>query len=292
MNLAYAAPTNLGETLKLLRELGPDAVILAGGMSIAPRIRRGTISAKCIVNIKRTGLSTAAEQDSKSGALTIGALVRHREVEKSRLVANHWPCLVRLEQNLAAVQIRNHGTVIGNLCAAEPFTDLPCLLAALAARLTIVWDAGVREASAQDWIIGPSTTQIAPHEFVTQLQIPPPTIGSGAGYARLAPRQGLARPLVCAAARVELAEERVLDARIFIGALGPRPQRLNHAEASIRGERADARLASRFGEALGEDIEEVLDPRCGLPYKRRVIGVLVARAVNEAVEHAARRSRA
>jgi CO/xanthine dehydrogenase FAD-binding subunit len=96
--------------------------------------------------------------------------------------------------------------------------------------------------------------------------------------------------LACAAARIKLDDaERIADARIFVGAVGPRPQRISDAEALLVGKSAHAGLAADFDEAIAAKLEDIPDPRCSASYKRRVVGVLVRRAVAEAVDHAAGR---
>src|SRR5262249_53700305 len=132
MQLSYAAPASLGEALDLLAERGPHSTILAGGMSVVPALKQGLLKRTCIVNIKGidgSGLPLPAV-DAANDRLTIGALVCHREVETSPLVAKHVPALRALEEKLASVQIRNHGTLAANLSAADPWSHPPCLLPA------------------------------------------------------------------------------------------------------------------------------------------------------------------
>src|SRR5262249_55409587 len=228
---------------------GPDSSILAGGMSVVPALKQGLLKRTCIVNIKGidgSGLPLPAV-DAANDRLTIGALVCHREVETSPLVAKHVPALRALEEKLASVQIRNHGTLAGNLCAAEPWSDPPCLLAALDASLTIVSKRGRRQLAAADWIRGVGETQCEPDELLLQIDIPLPRGRAGVGYVGLAPRQGLARPLACAAAQVALSERgEVTAARVFVGAVGPRPERMNEVEAMMTGQRLNGELAGEI----------------------------------------------
>jgi CO/xanthine dehydrogenase FAD-binding subunit len=287
MSLCYAAPTSLSEALAFLAERGPDSSILAGGMSIVPALKKGLLTRKFIVNIKGIGGSPAPVLDAAGDQLTIGALVRHREIETSPLVAEHLPSLRALEERLASVQIRNHGTLVGNLCAAEPWSDPPCLLAALDARLMVVTTRGQRQVSAADWILGDGETLRQPDELLLRIDVPIPPAGVGVGHARLAARQGLARPLACAAARVELSENgNVAAARVFVGAVGPRPQRMADVEAMLAGGRLDGELSAEIEHAVARAIEHLRDERCGARYKTQVAGVLVRRAIADAVEHA------
>jgi len=286
MNLGYAAPASLDEALAILAERGPDCSIFAGGMSLVPALKQGRLTRRLLVNIKRLGDASARGLRAVNDQLSIGALVRHREIETSALIARHLPALRALEEKLASVQIRNHGTLAGNLCAAEPWSDPPCLLAALDARLLIVAKRGERQASAANWIVGDRSTQQQPDELLLGIDIPLPRAGVGIGYTRLAARQGLARPLACAAARIILSDNgTIVAAGVFVGAVGPRPQRMVEVEKILAGNRLDAALSAAVEDATAHAVDYLPDDRCGASYKMRVAGVLVRRAIADAVAH-------
>ena len=287
MMLGYLAPASLSETLALLAERGPDCSVFAGGMSLVPALKQGRLARKFIVNIKGIADSSTRALQVASNRLTIGALVCHREIEKSPFVIQYFPALRALEETLASVQIRNYGTLIGNLCAAEPWSDPPCLLAALDARLTVVAERGQRQVFAADWILGDGTTQRQPDELLLLADVPLLRGREGVGYARVAARQGLARPLVCAAARIILSEKKTITAaRLFVGAVGPRPQRMLEVEAMLTGNRLNAELSAEVEHTVAHAIDALPDQRCSASYKVRVAGVLMRRAIADAVENA------
>jgi CO/xanthine dehydrogenase FAD-binding subunit len=291
MTFRYVAPASLSEALDFLAEHGPDSIVLAGGMSVVPALKNGSLAGKFIVNIKGMGEAREPALDSAGNRLAIGALVRHREIETSRLIAEHFPALRLLEERLASVQIRNHGTLAGNLCAAEPWTDPPCLLAALEAQLTVVGKRGQRQVSAADWIRGVGETQLQPDELLHELNLALPRKGTGVGYARLAARQGLARPLVCAAARVTLSENgSVSAARVFVGGVGPRPQRMTDVENMLVWHPLNSELSPEIESSVSCTVEYLPDERCGRSYKAQVAGVLTRRAIADAITDASGRS--
>jgi carbon-monoxide dehydrogenase medium subunit len=292
MNFCYAAPASLHEALVFLAERGPDSSILAGGMSLVPALKKGLLTRKCIVNIKGIGGSLIPVLDAANDQLTIGALVRHREIETSPLVAEHFPALRALEERLASVQIRNHGTLVGNLCAAEPWSDPPCLLAALDAHLIIVANRGEHKVSVADWIRGVEQTLRQPDEVLLRIDLPLPRGCRGIGHTRLVARQGLARPLACAAAHVEVSENgNVATARVFVGAVGARPQRMGEVETMLVSAPLGEELFREIQHAVTRSIEYLPDERCGETYKRDVAGVLARRAIAEAVDDATTRRR-
>ena len=280
------------ETLAFLAERGPDSSILAGGMSLVPALKQGRLTRKFILNIKRVVDFPAPLPEVASDQLVIGPLVRHRDIETSPLIARHLPILRELEGKLASVQIRNHGTLSGNLCAAEPWSDPPCLIAALDARLLVVSKRGEQWIAAVDWIQGSSSTLQQPDQLLARINIPMPRRGDGVGYVRLAARQGLARPLACAAARIKLAEDSAIaDGRVFVGAIGPRPQRMTDVERMLTGNRLDDKLSREIEHAATLGLECLPDERCSASYKKQVAGVLVRRAIAHAVAHAKRAER-
>jgi aerobic carbon-monoxide dehydrogenase medium subunit len=291
MSPCYVAPASLSEALAFLAERGPDSTVLAGGMSLVPALKKGLLRHKFIVNIKGIGEPSVPALDKANACLTVGALVRHREIETSAPVAEHLPALRALEEQLACVQIRNHGTLAGNLCAAEPWSDPPCLLAALDATLVVVAARRERRVAAADWIVGDGETLRQPDELLQRIELPIPAANVGIGHARVAARQGLARPLACAAARIVLAESgNVTAARVFVGAVGPRPQRMTAVEAMLEGRRPNGDLARDIEHAVAQAIEHLPDERCSARYKTQVTGVLVRRAIADAVAHAGKRA--
>jgi aerobic carbon-monoxide dehydrogenase medium subunit len=292
LSIGYAAPASLAEALAFLAVHGADSVVLAGGMAVVPALKKGFMAHKFIVNIKGMGEPAARALVVASDRLAIGALIRHREIETAAVVAERLPALRTLEENLASVQIRNHGTLAGNLCAAEPWSDPPCLMAALDASIVLASQRGMCEVSAADWIVEPRRTLRQPEELLLRIEIPLPAEGEGVGHARLAARQGLAAPLACAAARVALAENgNVSAARVFVGAVGPRPQRMARIEAMLMGQTLTAELSADIDDAVARDVDHIPDERCGVAYKQQVAGVLVRRAIAGAIASAKTRQR-
>jgi carbon-monoxide dehydrogenase medium subunit len=177
LSIGYTAPVSLAEALAFLAERGADSVVLAGGMAVVPALKKGFLARKFIVNIKGMSEPAARALVVASDRLAIGALIRHREIEIAAVVAERLPALRSLEENLASVQIRNHGTLAGNLCAAEPWSDPPCLMAALDASIVLASQRGTREVSAADWIVEPRRTLRQPEELLLRIEIRLPADG-------------------------------------------------------------------------------------------------------------------
>lgn len=287
MSVTYIAPATLDEALAFLAERGSDCTILAGGMAVVPALKQGALATRCLVNIKGLDLGTAPLVDTSKRTLAFSARVRHRDIETSAVIAHWLPALSRLEQHLASAQVRNHGTLVGNLCAAEPWTDIPCLMAALDTHLELAATRGTRTVPVETWISGPMETGCRPDEIVVRAVVSLPIANEGVGYARLTPRQALARPLACAAARItRTADGRITAARVFIGAIGPCPQRMARVEQLLIGEAIDDALLSDIAEAVEHDVISLPDVRSSESYKKQVAGVLAQRTIVDAVQDA------
>ena len=164
------------------------------------------------------------------------------------------------------------------------------MLAALDATLVVVDGRGERRVSAADWILGEGDTLRRPTELLLRIDVPLPTANVGIGHARVAAREGLARPLACAAARITLSESgTVKSARVFVGAVGARPQRMTEVEAMLVGHQQIADLSADIEHAVARIIELHPDERCSARYKTQVAGVLARRAAADAIAHANRR---
>jgi carbon-monoxide dehydrogenase medium subunit len=284
MGFSYAAPKSVDDALAILAARGGETTILAGGMVVVAAMKQNKLAATHIMNIKGIGLPPEPVIDATGDTLTIGALVSHRRVETDETVGHRLPALRALEQNLAAVQIRNCGTLAGNLCAAEPASDLPCLMAALGARLVLRSARRRREIAVEDWIVAPGTTRRETDELALAIELAMPKPMEGVGYRRLVQRQGLAPPLACAAARISWDQHgQTVAARIFVGAVGPTPQRLKSVEALLQGTAIADLPSAAIAEAARREVECLSDDRCSAEYRREVVGVLVRRAIGDAL---------
>jgi carbon-monoxide dehydrogenase medium subunit len=242
------------------------------------------------MNIKGLELPLHPIIDKEQDALLIGALVCHRHIEKSAIVRERFRALQVLEENLASVQMRNHGTLVGNLCAAEPWTDAPCLMAAADARLLLVSQSGSRTLAVDDFVLGAARTSRHDNEIVVHLAMPLPGGREGLGHSRMTPRRGLSRPFACASARVSLGQAgEIMSARIFIGAMDERPQRMSRLEARLAGLPPDAVPVDDIDQMVESDAICIADDRCSLTYKKQIAGALVRRALNDAVSDAVSR---
>ncbi len=275
-------PERLTDAAALLREHGDDAAVYAGGTELVVILKDRLTEFGHLVDIKRIpGLDGIAAED---GALRIGALATHRAIERSPLVRERLPELAALEANVANVRVRSAGTLGGNLCFAEPHSDPATLLVALGATLTLVSADGERSVPAEGFFTGLMSTARRPDEILTDILAPLPGPATGVAYERFKIHE---RPSASVAAVVRLAGGTVAEARVVVGSVGERPERMLAAEALLIGRAPSPTLAAEAAARVRREIEPTVDAFESTDYKRQLAAVLAEAAIVRAAEAAA-----
>jgi carbon-monoxide dehydrogenase medium subunit len=280
----YCAPTSVGEAIGLLKQHGPDAKILSGGMSLIPLLKLRLAAPRVLVDINRLpGLSYIKEAD---GFLKIGALTREADLERSELVRSRYPILVDTASVIADPLVRNMATVAGNLAHADPANDHPATMLALDARVVATGPNGERKIPITDFFTGLFTTVLNSDELLTEIQIPVPTAGAGGAYIKLERKVG---DFATAAVAVQLTIGKgdVCErAGIGLTNAGPRPVNAKKAEVVLRGKKIDGETIRQAARLASEESDPKSDLRGSAEYKRDLIRVLTARALHRALERA------
>lgn len=275
-------PERLADAAALLREHGDDATVYAGGTELVVILKDRLTEFGHLVDIKRIpGLDAITAAD---GALRIGALATHRAIERSPLVREQLPELAALEANVANVRVRSAGTLGGNLCFAEPHSDPATLLVALGATLTLVSADGERTVPADGFFTGLMSTARRPDEILTDIRVPIPGPATGVAYERFKVHE---RPSASVAAVVRLDGGTVAEARIVVGSVGERPERVPTAEALLVGHALSPALAAEAAAAVRREVEPTVDAFESTDYKRQLAAVLAEAAIVRAAGTAA-----
>ncbi len=208
------------------------------------------------------------------------------ELERSHIVKERFPILWDALNVLAAPQIRNLGTIGGNLCSAVPSADTAPPLIALGAMATIAGGKGKRTALVEAFFRGPGESVLGSEEILTQVTIPNPPAHSGGAYFKLMRRKALDLALVGVAVHVSLdADMKVCKgARIALGAVAPTPIRAFKAEEVLLEKEIDEDLAAKAGEIASEEARPITDIRASVEYRREMVGVLTKKAVMKALK--------
>jgi len=229
-------------------------------------------------------------QVAANGDLHIGAMVTHTAVQMHPNVRARWGLLAQAEAALSAPQIRNRGTLVGNIAHGFPTADPPSALIALDAQVRIRAPGGERTVPIEDFFVGFMQTVLAPNELVTDVAISERPAGAVSAYLKYAMRP-LDFSIVGVAVRLTLsADGTCADARIGLNGAGATPLRARRAEAALRGGQLssdDEALAAAAAELAAADSDPVADLDGSVEYKRKMIRVFVRRALRQALVSAA-----
>ena len=278
-NFEYSAPTTLEQALSLIAD--GNAKVLAGGMTLIPLMKLRLAAPEHVVDLGRVpGLNTIREAD---GALRIGAMATHFEIESSPLVRARCPLLAQTAAHIGDVQVRNMGTLGGSIAHADPAADYPAALLALEARVRLVSRNGERTVSLEEFLVDTLTTALEPGELVLEGIVPAEPAGTGVAYQKMAqPASGFA--IVGVAARVRRSNGKVSFARVGITGMGPKAFRAVNVEQALATP-ADVQKAAA---GAGAGVEANADLHASADYRCEAAGVLARRALAVAWERASR----
>ena len=280
-SLAFYHPRSLEEAVGLLAELGDEAKVVAGSTALSILLRQRLIAPAALVDIGRLpGLGAIAVRD---GQLVLGALVRHRDVERSPIVREHLPVVAETFGRVANVRVRNAATVGGVMAEADYASDPPAVFVALDAIVDAHGPGGAREIPAREFFVAFYETALEPAEIVTGVRVPLPPPGSRAVYEKFVTRSSEDRPCVGVAAVVRLGADRTVeDLRVAVGAAAETPQRFPEIEAEAHGRRLDDALTRRVADRYAEPIDTLDDMRGSAWYRTEMVRVWVRRAIDHA----------
>jgi carbon-monoxide dehydrogenase medium subunit len=275
-------PGSVREVSELLGRFGESAKIYAGGTELLLAMKEGLVQYERLIDVKAVpGLN---EVHTSNGAIKIGALCTHHQLETSSLLQQKLPSLVKLEQNVANVRVRQVGTMGGNLCFAEPHADPGTLLIALGAKMIAEKASGKREIAAEKFFVDAYETCLEADELMTAIEVPVPAANSGAAYLKFG---YLERPSVGVAVALTLnpAEKSLNDIRIGVGCAGPAPKRVAEAEGMLRDKSIEevTREVAKAGEIAARAAEAISDLHGSQEYKEHIVGVLLKRALHSAL---------
>ncbi len=276
---AYARPHTVDEAVALLSAGGRRAVPVAGGTDLLVALRRGEVAPECLVDL--SGIPELHEIRVERGGRTlrVGACVTHARASDDPLVRLHAPLLAAACAVVGSVQVRNLGTVGGNVANASPAADTFPALAALDAAVEIRGPEGSRTVPLEAFVTSPNRTELRRGELLVALRIP--LMGPHRwAFEKVGRRWAVAISRLSVAVAVCPWEG---WARIALGAVFPSPRRVPEAER-VLAQGFDVRSAERAGEAAEAAVRAVSGGRASMAYKLPVVSELVARAARAALD--------
>ncbi|WP_319408199.1 xanthine dehydrogenase family protein subunit M [uncultured Desulfosarcina sp.] len=284
----YIAPTTVDAAVAALVEGDRDTRVMAGGTDLLVKIRHRMLSPKRILSLKQIAGLDAITVDKKNG-LTIGATALLADVAAHKGIRRYYPTVAEAAGGTANVQVRNMGTVVGNLCNASPSADNAPTLMAMGAMVDIAGPTGCRCMALDQFFLGPGLTALKPGEIVTAIRVPFPAAGSGTAYHSLSQRGKLDCSAVGVGTLVVLKADRCTDARIIVGACAPVPMRTQAAEKMLIGKKMTDTLIRQAARTASEETSPITDVRASAPYRWKMVSVLVIRALTDARKMAIRK---
>ena len=281
--LQLLQPNTVREASKALLELGDKAKFYAGGAELLLLLRNGLLDAEVLVDVKKIERLPCVAMVGDS--LRVGACVTHRELAASAAIREHAPALAYAESQVANVRVRNQGTLGGNLAFNDPHSDPGTVLLVYNASVIIGNENGERRLALDEFLIDMYATALEPGDLLIAVDIPPLPAGMRSAYLRLHRYQ---RPTLGVAVAARFDNEIISEARLAVGCIGPKAQRLAELEAKIQG----ATLGDAKKIVAGEKnhlrglLRPVDDLLGSAEYKLYMAGVMLGDALEEASSEA------
>jgi aerobic carbon-monoxide dehydrogenase medium subunit len=279
----YYAPRSLGEALSLLSGLGSDAKLLAGGHSLLPMMKLRFAQPAHLIDLN--GIPDLRGIREEGGALVVGAMTTEAELLASPIVRNKVPLLAEGAASIADPQVRNKGTVGGDISHGDPGNDHPALMMALDATFVLTGPKGQRTVKADGYFLGLFSTQLAPDEILTQIRVPIPAAGTGWSYQKLKRKTG-DFATAASAVLLRLKGPSVASVAIALTNAGASALRAKAAEASLIGKPLNDATLGEAARLAMSICEPTADLRGDVAYKTAMCGEMTRRALQVAAARA------
>jgi len=275
---AYHRARSVAEAIALLTELGDEAKILAGGLSLVPMMNFRLARPTALVDVSRLEGLSYLRADAADG-LRIGALTTHRTVEISRdpAVLGGFGVLPRSARWIGHYPIRSRGTFGGSIAHADPASEWCLLAVLLGAQVVLQGPGGQRTVPAAEFLHGYYTTDAAPDEMITEVWFP--RMSGRAVLTEFAQRAG-DFAIVAAAVRADIADGTVRSADVVVGGVGPLPARIG--TAGLAGQPAVPETWQAAGELAAAQVDPSSDNHGSAEYRKKLTATLVSRALTQA----------
>jgi carbon-monoxide dehydrogenase medium subunit len=281
----YLDPKTIEEACSLLSQHGDKARLIAGGTDLLIIMKHKEVTPQYLVGLK--GIPNLDSIDADAEGVRIGALATLRSIGDSAVVRERFPFLADIAGKMATHQIRNMGTMGGNICNAAPSADTAPSLICLGAKARLVGPKKERVVPVEEFFTGPGETVLKAGEILTEIQVPNQPAHTGGAYLRLT-RLSVDLAVVGVAALVTLEGKGGLckEARIALGAVAPTPIRAKKAEEVIMGKKIEDGLIEEAAQTASEEARPITDVRGSAPYRTDIVRVLTKRAIGQALEQA------
>ncbi len=279
----YHAPGSVDDAIALLNELGDEAKLLAGGHSLLPMMKLRFAEPAHLVDINNIESLKGIREEN--GEIVIGAMTSETALINSALLQQKCPLLPEAARLIADPQVRNRGTIGGDIAHGDPGNDHPALMMALDASFTLAGPNGSRQVGANDFYLGTFDTVLEANEILTEIRFAALSPNTGASYHKLKRKTG-DFATAAAVAVIEMSGDTCQSARIALTNLGPTALRASDAEAVLAGQVITEELIEQAAQKAMAICDPADDQRGDAEYKTHMGGEMTRRAIRTAIERA------
>jgi len=272
---AYHQPTTVEEATKLLAELN-DVKVLAGGTDLIPKMKQRLLEPKNIVNLKKIKALEGIKERDKG--IWIGAATKLRVIERSQLIKDKIPLQYLATKTIGSVQIRNMGTLAGNVCNASPAADGALGMVAQDATVHITGSKGKRDVPITEFFTGPGASVLEKDEIVTGFTVPVMDKDTGYHFISIG-RMALDISTISIAVTVTKKDGKVAKATVALGSVAPTPLRLPEVEAFLKGKSLSDEVIWEAAEMVSNGIKPITDVRASAEYRKEAAKGMAMEAI-------------
>jgi xanthine dehydrogenase FAD-binding subunit len=282
----YLAPVSVDEAVAVLERYQGRAKPLAGGTDLIDQIRLGRHQPDLVVDLKKIPELVAITEDASG--LRLGAATPCHKVYRHAGIAARYPALIDSTHIIGGIQIQSRASMGGNLCNSGPAADSTPSLIALGCVCVIAGPKGRREVPVEQFCTGPGKNVLVLGEVLVELKFPAPGAKSSSAYDRFIPRNEMDIAVVGVGASVTLdaTGEKVIAARIGLGAVAATPLVASEAAGLLVGQAATSEVLDRVAAAARAIVKPIDDMRGTVEFRTHVTGVLVKRVLQSALQRA------
>jgi carbon-monoxide dehydrogenase medium subunit len=277
----YACPATLPEAVQLLASRD-DAKAIAGGQSLVPMLAFRLAQPTLLVDLRK--LAGLREIRISDHGVTLGAMVRWRDIEDDARIDAAHPLLKAAIAHVAHYQIRNRGTVGGSIAHADPAAEMPGIAMTCDAEIAVVGKSGAHVYQAADFFQGALTTALTPDEIIVEVRLPAWPKGRLWGFQEFARRRGDFAMAAAAVFYDQDARGRACNAHVGVIGVGDRPLRLAAVESVINGQSIDEATIAKAEAAASAAVDPQDDIHASAAYRRALVGTMVERALISAAK--------
>jgi carbon-monoxide dehydrogenase medium subunit len=281
--ITYLSPSSVEEAVAFRSRYGDASCFISGGTEVVPLMARGKFEQSVLIELSRLDALRVFEEFR--GGLRIGAATTWTALEESPLVREGWTALADAAASNREPQVRNRGTIGGNIALGVTCADLVPPLLVFDAEVVLCGGAGERMVRVEDFLVGPYKTMLRDDELISEIRLAEQGRLPGSAFFKLTKFGGSGLSIATVAAGVRMDHGRISVARIAIGSAGPVPKRVREAERVLEGEAPTEEVlaeAGRLVSAAADPREESI--RSSPAHRRRVLGALARRVVERAMQ--------